>query len=145
MLKLSDEALEEMRFIMDGILSGTLNHIQTHFHCGTAHCFAGWKVVLDAKKKCPSLDIHDVIHDDYLGLVINTDFSNSEEWSYAQEDWGLTYCESAILFNVCATKAEQDFLVSQLEQGQRFERRKDFDKLYEERTENDEETNEEND
>lgn len=65
---LSDKSLKEMRYIMNGILSGELNHNQGSWHqglfkdkegncvdpihgvlCGTAHCFAGWCEFLGRK------------------------------------------------------------------------------------------------
>lgn len=67
---LSDKALKEMRFVMDGILSGKLNHDQSSWHeglfwnsdktecgyfggefCGSSHCFAGWVEFFAVKSK----------------------------------------------------------------------------------------------
>ena len=48
---IAQKALKEMRFIVDGIMDGTLAHEQDAWHttiykrgnpCGTAHCVAGW-------------------------------------------------------------------------------------------------------
>lgn len=59
---LSPKTLKEMRFIIDGIMDGTLAHEQRAWHslvfkgkeedgniCGTAHCVAGWCELIGKK------------------------------------------------------------------------------------------------
>ena len=43
--------IKEMLDILARIKSGELNHQQRNWHCGTAHCFGGWKLMLDAKNR----------------------------------------------------------------------------------------------
>lgn len=47
---LPKEITDEIRYILEGIKSGRLEHVQSDFHCGTAHCVAGWYVTLNAQK-----------------------------------------------------------------------------------------------
>ena len=45
--RLTKQALHEIKTVIRGIKDGRLAHQQTAVHCGSAHCVAGWKAVLD--------------------------------------------------------------------------------------------------
>ena len=36
------EGRQLLREVVEGILDGSLDHNQEYYHCGTAHCVAGW-------------------------------------------------------------------------------------------------------
>lgn len=41
------ETMERLEFVVSGCESGKLSHKQGWYHCGTAHCIAGWLQVID--------------------------------------------------------------------------------------------------
>lgn len=101
----------QIRFILEGVKSGEFKHCQFSYHCGTAHCIAGWHCVLNSKR---------------LGLTYNPSIDDFEEdiegfdpWNKAQEDWGLSDAESFILFDCNATLECQFYLLEYLETGNR--------------------------
>lgn len=103
----------QTRFILEGVKSGELKHNQSAYHCGTAHCIAGWHCVLNSKR---------------LGLTYNPSIDDFEEdiegfdpWDTAQKDWQLTEAESFILFDCNAVLEVQFSLLKYLEAGNRVE------------------------
>lgn len=132
---LSKEITNEIRFILEGCRDGKLKHKQEDFHCGTRHCIAGWKTLLDysaeisdpkiltskrldyrwEKTLAPFFKKHGVTEDD-----------NIEAWSsldpvYAQKEWKLSRQEAYQLFSPYASFDSQFALLEKLEAGERVE------------------------
>lgn len=101
--------IDELEYILTNIKDGNFLHIQRDFDtktpCGTAHCIAGWKVILDAE----------VEHDDVSDSPETIELLYSEEecvlgitpWTYAQKTWDLTSEEAYALFESKATLEQQ--------------------------------------
>ena len=148
---LPKEVTDEIRFILEGIQSGQLKHEQRAYHsdCGTAHCVAGWKQILDYEKLGGKLDDLDwVEYEDfeYTDCISNklteTLQTEANPENYAREKWNLSYPESYLLFNVDATLPEQFALLELLERGERIENCVDQDKfLLEIKTSNEQQNN----
>lgn len=115
----------EIRSILEGCRDGRLKHNQRVFHCGTAHCIAGWKQALDFAKACNVKNIARVKFAYETDTPVGKYAACFEKWStvgastYAQEQWGLTYTEARILFNGLASFPGQFALLEQLERGER--------------------------
>lgn len=115
MEKLSKKITNEIRQILEDCQSGKLKHDQSEFHCGTSHCVAGWKELLDynskncAEERTATLDFRKWIRR----------FSDFSAWGYAQDRWELTDKEADTLFSDCATFPEQFALLEKLEAGER--------------------------
>lgn len=103
--------------IMNGILSGELEHKQSLYHCYTAHCFAGWVEVLDLQEKGYSTN--------FIGSLWNGCSSNSpiicgSTWIYAKARLGLNEDEAIVLFHSDSSLELQVELVRLLNQGRRL-------------------------
>lgn len=108
MRALKSEITNEIRYILEGCRSGALRHHQGSFHkqtsCGTAHCIAGWNVVLKSNTS------------EELG-----EFGyGNDEWNESKEDWQLTDVEANLLFNSTSTFRIQFSLLETLEAGHRI-------------------------
>ena len=107
----TQEHINEIAEYLRKFKSGELEHYQQWYHCGTAHCLAGWKAVHDAQatgvdvfsctKKMP-----DILYDDlnWISLPLLNDFMRHtslccDEWQYAQLKWGLNGGEAQMLFD----------------------------------------------
>lgn len=109
--------LSLLNYVMDGIKSGDLKHIQDDYHCGTAHCFAGWVEVLDLQEKGYSTS--------FIGSLWNGCSSNSpiicdSTWKYAKGRLGLNENEATVLFHSDSSLELQVELVRLLNQGRRL-------------------------
>jgi len=134
MERISENTTKELRYILEGIRDGRLQHKQESYHCGTAHCVAGWKEVLDVCKietkksffKVPQRAIRDMSKDidtleekvedleGKLGIsYIDTPFG------YATKVWGLTKQEAYKLFSAEAKLKNQFKVLEKLEAGYR--------------------------
>lgn len=141
---ISPEAIADMIRIFEGLCSGSLKHIQPMFHCGTAHCFAGWKEVLDAlnafsllfltkSEGYPAFEKWGALewenHLDTYAPEIFSDCLFNEDveihkfnrpWHYAKRKWGLTKLESNTLFHHYATLEHQGIVLGLLARGYRL-------------------------
>lgn len=109
---LSKKITTQIRFILEGIKSGTLEHDQEYVHCGSAHCVAGWYAVIKAEARGVKYDSSKDGFDDGP-----TEFDDA--LSLAQKDWRLTDDERYILFSADATLTVQFALLKYLESGER--------------------------
>lgn len=115
----------EIREILEGCQSGRLEHEQEIYHCGTAHCIAGWKAVLDYSKAKNNKSIIKADFDANSSFDCKiTNFINQKqgvffEDAYAQVVWKLTDKEAEILFDSEATFEQQFALLEKLENGER--------------------------
>lgn len=112
------EAIQQMREILAGIVLGKLRHKQDVWHCGTAHCVAGWNTVLNHKdlyeeqrKKRPFQT---------KGAWRVCTGSSENDGDIAQADWGLNNIEAQFLFGWAVSLSEQIGLVELLASGQRL-------------------------
>lgn len=112
---LPKKVTDEIRHILEGIKSGRLEHVQGEFHCGSAHCVAGWYVVLNAQK----LGLVYIPEDETFEPSDPEADTDPDCWDIARENWGLTPAESAILFLWNAALDIQFALLEYLESGQR--------------------------
>lgn len=103
-------ARREMRRIFNGIITHKLLYDQTKYvvdqDCGTAHCFAGWKVSFDWIEKGGETHNEKDFRTGKLGRWAKRSInlsplasSISWEWDYAQKAWGLLDLESKMLFD----------------------------------------------
>lgn len=95
-----EEIISEIDEIITGIEQGELEHVQDSFHCGTAHCIAGWKVVRDFENAHKGQDISPC-EDIYLAWVRDMLLSEvyyPDSGVYAQLMWRLNANESNLLF-----------------------------------------------
>lgn len=138
---LSEKALKEMRFIMDGIKEGRLQHDQGSWHCGSAHCFAGWCEVIaatanESKKgffSAPLSKLARVGRGTYMKWIdrlvrkfnpsMYVSMIDGTDGKYAKERWGLNPTEANLLFKGDNTKADLERIVSKFEAGKRYENR----------------------
>lgn len=108
--------INDIAFRLHRFKTGQRQHIQTVFHCGTAHCLAGDKSVDDfCEHKGYSLED---FHKEYAGtlpesaqnLTPSDEFYifleenthegvNTFEWAYAKQAWELSKSEASFLFN----------------------------------------------
>lgn len=109
-------AVDLLNRIMDGIKSGTLKHIQDAYHCGTAHCFAGWVEVFKLLEigKYNSIDTEWTSADD--------DILSGNTWDFAKKELGLYDAEACVLFSSYSTKELQQACVNYINQGVRITR-----------------------
>lgn len=119
---LSEKALKEMRYIMDGILSGRMEHKQNEWHCGTAHCFAGWGELLGKKADCQRKSIFGVALNvpkgiDPFRVTLEICGLNQDPQEYCMERWGITYSEASMLFAAENTKATLNAMIKRFEKG----------------------------
>lgn len=120
---------DEIRLILEGCRDGRLDHKQSNYHCGTSHCIAGWKIVMDYIKKTKDDAIvtadfssADFSYNDFYGNVLGEEIkADEDEWVYARKQWRLTESEAVILFRAHATFPEQFALLEKLERGLRVE------------------------
>lgn len=133
---LSKKITNEIRWILEGCRDGKLKHNQEAFHCGTAHCIAGWKVTLDASKMIDGALLTADFGEDEGALpkmvngwdltkfrrknaryIWNDDF---DDWAYAQSKWRLIGEEASGLFDWRRTFEQQFALLEKLENGERI-------------------------
>lgn len=110
---LPKEITDQIRFILEGIKAGKLEHNQEVVHCGTAHCVAGWHAVFKAKEKGIE---YDPVEERFCG---NPGFGDA--WDLAEADWCLTESEANILFSRDADLITQFALLRYLESGERVD------------------------
>ena len=122
---------KEVYEIIQGIKSGKLNHEQSSFHCGTAHCLAGWMEVKELERRNLPIVFHltsgdwiepnennpeKVNYRSYSPVTRNLDkysdrLKHSREqmeltWLWARCRLGLTHDESELLFDQWLTIEE---------------------------------------
>lgn len=110
----------ELRYILEGARSGRLNHDQQLFHsgCGTAHCVAGWKIVMDEAANTGKTGLKDSIQGK---LERDNPTGFYPDWWYAMKEWTLSKFESYILFNQDSKFYHQFPMLEMLEAGYRFD------------------------
>lgn len=128
----------EMRKILNQLKSGALLHEQSDYHyvtdCGTAHCYAGWKAVLDFEREtgtvwdnevkddteiCPTPLSYDLwVRDQWVSNTSPTYMG--WEWQYAMWKWKLTGPESQELFGGSATVGHMEVVLGNLDRGLRY-------------------------
>lgn len=119
---LPKSVIAEMRFIVNGIIAGKLNHYQPSFHCGTAHCIAGWANLLHYQevnygiKRKSLLDLGHAVgvpeelnsvndkHGMFKLFGVDPNITTQEKgtglnWVLAAGRWRLTPAEQTLLFN----------------------------------------------
>jgi hypothetical protein len=127
MKRLPKKITNEIREILEGCRDGKLKHDQRSIHCGTSHCIAGWKAVLDTAKAKRKPEIIDCDFDrDWDCRVDVTDFCSGagyrdNAWVYAVTAWRLNLEEGYVLFRSSATFSEQFALLEKMERGERVE------------------------
>lgn len=110
---------KEIRDILEGIRDGRLKYTQELYHCGTAHCVAGWKLVLDMCKEDKTLDIESIgRYETNEFLKENTGYGE-DTGDYATRHWKLSRAESETLFDEDARLEDQFALLESLESGVR--------------------------
>lgn len=85
----------KLREIIKGVKEGRLDHNQNYYHCGSAHCIAGWYTYLEKEKNGWyyvqfTHDEEYSLRDKYGNRVVDGD--------YVQEECGLTPREADELF-----------------------------------------------
>lgn len=95
------EATAEIEDILTGCRSGRLRHNQEIFHCGTAHCIAGW---------------HEVRKEEESTCGIGS------PWQNAQKDWGLSESEATLFFASNAVFPLQFAVLETLKAGYRLQK-----------------------
>jgi len=119
---LAKEITDEIRLILEGCRDGRLKHDQTSFHCGTKHCIAGWKEMLDYRKAAnrPTAQIAGKKFSEWMNRNPGSlTIPRWLAWGYAQRTWDLTNTEANILFDSDATFDDQFALLEKLERGKR--------------------------
>jgi len=140
---LSQKALKEMAFVVNGILSGELAHYQGAWHkivkdkegypCGTAHCVAGWCELLgkraDKQKKSffkvpttiPVDKIDYFFGNDNLPERLYDGFEDTRDAAdYARERWGMTSREANAMFAGDNSKQQLKSFLNRFEKGLRI-------------------------
>lgn len=104
-------AVEKMTYILNNIRSKKFKHRQDKWHCGTAHCFAGWNYMVEAQKltsKNLGNNVTSIPKDTLVALLNWPNAENRilEESDHAAftrgftiKDWGLLETEADLLFN----------------------------------------------
>jgi len=110
--RLPKAVTDEIRFILEGCRDGKLERTQVVFHCGTAHCVAGWKQVLDFQK---INKLEEPSHQ-----RVDLERLSPDTWAYAAGEWGLTMAESEELFGSHVTIDDQFDVLIRLEKGFRL-------------------------
>jgi hypothetical protein len=119
---LSNRTLKEMRFIMDGILEGRLEHNQKVWHCGTAHCFMGWAMVFIKSALLNRKSIFTTsLRRDVQG-VCSLGFGYSYMDDLITDRWGITWDEWRNMSKATNSKATLDRMVKKFESGYRYTR-----------------------
>jgi hypothetical protein len=98
----TQEIINEIaQYILD-FKTGAKEHKQDEWHCGTAHCLAGWKHFDDARKVLEEIDYNE----SGWGIVgyPNKGINNTED--YAANVWGLDPGEADVLFDGDNTLAD---------------------------------------
>jgi hypothetical protein len=113
---------DEIREILEGCQTGKLRHDQRNYHCGTSHCIAGFKQVLDMSKEFGNevFDLDFGLPMRRSGLTpLAKQMLSTDVGAYAQDAWGLSDIEAVILFHSHATFGFQFALLEWLESGKR--------------------------
>lgn len=108
------EALAEIRSIVEDIKRGRKEHNQQYYHsdCGTSHCIAGWKQVIDLVK----LGTEPTYFNFRGSWNINrSEYINPNPWDYAKNKWQLTHREACSLFSFHLDLEEIDSNLTELE------------------------------
>ncbi len=113
----------EIRLILEGCQSGYLRHTQAMFHCGTSHCIAGWKEMLDAGK-LTGLALPDLRGKKLDEIPLRGDLTGGLTLNYTAKQWRLTPLESDLLFFAHAQFPEQFTVLEVLEAGLRIDKTK---------------------
>lgn len=106
---ISAEAISQLENILTGCRSGRLLHKQSTWHCGSAHCVAGWNTVLN----------HRAAYDKAVE-VAQCDTLDIDDGRLAKEDWGLNNAEANYCFIGDATFEQQFGLLEFLRAGHRL-------------------------
>lgn len=135
------EVLKKMRFILDGIKSGVLNHHQEDvcivapdsdkYPCGTAFCFWGWYNFFELQSKSQKVSFFKVnpYPTKLVKVVKLYPYSGlpKELWKYShvditkyEADLGLESMEFNALFSASNTKRDLEAFVSKFEKGYRI-------------------------
>lgn len=137
--KITSKAIGRMREILSGIILGKLEHDQASWHCGTAHCVAGWNTALfhpalyKKAQKAVEKEGEARRDSDWRGIRGNawniceytcSQSPNSRTYrmsdsDLAVKDWGLNDLESDYMFAATARLAEQVGLIEFLADGHR--------------------------
>lgn len=124
--KIAKKAINQMRQILVGIVLGRLQHDQTAWHCGSAHCVAGWNTALNHKqlykeqlkqqlKNRGCADESEL--DDWVVYMKESDMGDG---LIAQKDWGLSDYEAGVLFDGDAALGDQIGMIEYLAAGHRY-------------------------
>jgi hypothetical protein len=126
------EVTREMRDIISKIESNVYHHAQESWHCGTSHCFAGFKEVRDyakhstgnaalRKKLICDTDIRR--YGDNMNAWRNEQCGSSAlistTYDYAKWAWGLTVFEADALFDGSRSLYQIKQMVENFENGLR--------------------------
>lgn len=141
MERISEKATKEIRYILEGVRDGELKHEQSTYHCGTGHCIAGWKEVLDfarqksrkgfftvPKKFINAEYVNEFDRSTDIGKELNSFVAEREEntlfsnysYGYAQKEWNLNNEEAVQLFHADARLKNQFSVLKKLESGKRL-------------------------
>jgi hypothetical protein len=115
---------DEIRFILEGCRDGRLKHKQDNYHCGTKHCVAGWKEIMDFVSETNGNNLNVTarskrFNDWQRRAYESLNLADADTWNYAERAWGLTDNESFLLFDMDATLDDQFSLLERLEAGER--------------------------
>ncbi len=116
MKALDKKIINQIEFILNGIKKGELEHVQREFHCGTAHCIAGWHEYFQKVSSGYEYD------EDFSEFRLNNELLEREwpsAWDIAKADWELTRNEAYILFDQDSTLEEIFKLFEWLKIGRR--------------------------
>lgn len=144
--KVPKSAINEMRRILKiAKLGDSSKYSQKTFHCGTAHCFAGWKIVFDYKKAnkipratqiiftlplqssmvefCETKLLKKFDKDTLAALSVWLRYQFGRtmyiQYVYAMTSWGLSHEEADLLFNPNATVRTIEEAIDKLASGYR--------------------------
>lgn len=120
---INEAALTEMRHILEGIRDGQYKLDQRNWHCGSFHCFFGWKQVLDvrlwAKRNNYQLKEYGMSKEEWQMLAARAGGRYTVE-IHVKEAWGLTQTECDLLSQGSNTLETLFVMVSYFELGHRL-------------------------
>jgi hypothetical protein len=125
MEKIRRKAINQMSEILAGIVQGRLKHDQSVWHCGTAHCVAGWNTALNHKRLYRKqvkmqLEAEGLENEHELGAWDASTPDGLSDGCLAKEDWDLSSREANYMFDGDASLDEQIGLIEFLRAGHRW-------------------------
>jgi hypothetical protein len=132
--KLPMAVLRDMEYILIQIENGNYEHYQGRWHCGSAHCFLGWKITRDLKNKA-NIELEpanaNAFTETYRNsfevlakareiLGVPNFFEPDSIEAYCGREWGLTKDELGMLATSSNTVQDLRRMIDMFKKGYRY-------------------------